>query len=181
MEAADLCILEQWRLGTGASSASRAIKRLETIAATHDSSGTRAQASTCAALLAAMSEAQGAAPSETARNRLDYQLTHVLPEWTSTDPLLYAGNLVAARLHAAANDTERALAAVRRHGYGAEAGARSVMFLTSFLFEEARLAARAGDRAGAVRAINGYLRFRASAEPHLRRRADGVRAGLGRP
>ena len=52
--------------------------------------------------------------------------------------------------------------------------------LTHHLREEGRLAARLGDRAGAVRAYQHYLALRSDPEPALRAERDEVRTELGR-
>ena len=81
-----------------------------------------------------------------------------------------------ARLLEASGDRAAALAAIRRRPYfiGWQP------FLAASLREEGRLAALAGDRAGAVRAYEHYLALRYDPEPALRPAADSVRAELTR-
>ncbi len=78
--------------------------------------------------------------------------------------VLQAGPLVLARLRETLGDDRAALVALRRRTYlfGRQP------FLASILREEARLAARTGDRPGAVRAARHYAALRAGAEPALR-------------
>ena len=54
------------------------------------------------------------------------------------------------------------------------------MFLSTYLREEGRLAARTGDRAGAVRAYRHYLALRSDPEPELRAEVARVQAELAR-
>jgi tetratricopeptide (TPR) repeat protein len=85
--------------------------------------------------------------------------------------LLYAGNLIAARLWEKAGNQARALAAVRRQTHFN--GPRPYQSTT--LREEGRLAAATGDRDGAIRAYRKYLALRSNAEPSLKAHLDGVR------
>jgi hypothetical protein len=52
--------------------------------------------------------------------------------------------------------------------------------VATHLREEGRLAARLGDRAGAIRAYRHYLALRSDPEPRLRAARDSVRAELER-
>jgi len=87
-----------------------------------------------------------------------------------------AFNLILARWHESRGDQKSALAAVRRRVYhwGVRVG------LWTFLRQEGRLAALAGDRAGAIRAYRHYLTFRSNPEPSIRPEVDSVRAELAR-
>ena len=86
--------------------------------------------------------------------------------------MLY-GNLIAARLHEARREYKEALAALRR---------RDASFfwpvVVTYHREEGRIAAEAGDTAGAIRAYERYLRIRDDVEPRLRQEVDRVRAEL---
>ena len=53
-------------------------------------------------------------------------------------------------------------------------------YLSTFLHEEGRLAERAGDLAGAIRAYRHYLALRPDPEPAQRPAVDRVRALLAR-
>ena len=85
------------------------------------------------------------------------------------------GNLLAARLLEGAGELSAARAATRRRWYWGR-----VMFLSTFLLEEARLSEQLGDRSAAIRAYGHYLTLRASPEPALRAQVDQVRAELDR-
>jgi tetratricopeptide (TPR) repeat protein len=74
----------------------------------------------------------------------------------------------------AGNDTA-ALRAVRRGKWRLP-----TMYLATYLRMEGRLAARVGDRDGAIRAYEHYLALRSDPEPALRADADTVRAALAR-
>ncbi len=90
--------------------------------------------------------------------------------------VLQAGPLVLARLRETLGDDRAALVALRRRPYffGRQP------FLAAILREEARLAARTGDRAGAVRAARHYAALRAGAEPALRDDARRAAVDLSR-
>jgi serine/threonine-protein kinase len=88
-------------------------------------------------------------------------------------PRLYQLNLVLARAFEAQGDVSRALAAVRRRATG-----ETIIYLSSFLREEGRLAALTGDREGAIRAYQHYLTLRADPEPALQQELRQVRAEL---
>ncbi|MGQ0539496.1 MAG: BTAD domain-containing putative transcriptional regulator [Gemmatimonadaceae bacterium] len=79
-------------------------------------------------------------------------------------------NLVLARLHEQAGDDAAALRALRRGQWFFPP-----WFLATYLREEGRLAARTGDRTGAIRAYRHYLALRSDPEPRLRAQADSVR------
>lgn len=68
------------------------------------------------------------------------------------------GNLVVARLLEQQGDVAGALRAVRRRPYDWDTVS---LYLTTYLREESRLAAQAGDQAGARRANERYLALRA--------------------
>ena len=65
--------------------------------------------------------------------------------------------------------------AVRRGGFYL-----SDVLISSYLREEGRLAALAGDRAGAIRAFQRYLDLRPDPDPELKPQVDAVRAELAR-
>jgi hypothetical protein len=82
-------------------------------------------------------------------------------------------NLAAARLHEGRGNIQAALAAVRRR---ANHGRDGPIALSTMLREEGRLAARAGDVEGAIRAYNHFLALRPNPSPRLRADAERVRA-----
>jgi hypothetical protein len=180
--ARDLCALAQWSVGRPNDNDTKPfIDHLQSVARTDSSQVVRSISATCTALLHALNSAADATRSRMALSALDSLLTNSLVDHAPGDPLLYGGNLVAARLHARHRDYDRALAAARRHGYGAEAGAPSPMFLTSFLLEEAAVATKLGDRQVAVAAYRKYLQLRYQPEPVLvpqKQRAEARLAAL---
>ncbi|HET8624124.1 MAG TPA: serine/threonine-protein kinase [Gemmatimonadales bacterium] len=121
----------------------------------------------------ALEQSRGAADSALAR--LDSMLLgRASPRAHRTElgfsPLLVVGNLVAARLHSARGAPDAALQALRRRIY-------DFLWIPAYVTyyrEEGRLAALTGDRAGAVRAYQRYLRIRADPEPRLRPQRDSV-------
>ena len=85
------------------------------------------------------------------------------------------GHLILARLAAERGQYQLGLAAARRHWHWGR-----VMYLSSFLREEARLAALVADTAGAIRAWKHYLALRSDPEPALKADAAHARAELAR-
>ena len=84
--------------------------------------------------------------------------------------------LMSARLRLQAGDTTGALASLRHRSYHWNSTAQ----LAAVLREEGRLAALTGDRQGAIRAYQHYLRLRANAEPRLQPQVTQVREELAR-
>ncbi len=101
--------------------------------------------------------------------------------------VLAAANLTAARLWEHEGDLDRALTATRRRLYITDlAEQRVLVALSTLLREEGQLAARTGDREGAIRAYRKYLALRSEPEASLAPQAARVRAALdslerGRP
>jgi tetratricopeptide (TPR) repeat protein len=85
------------------------------------------------------------------------------------------GNLILAQLLTAQGRNERALEAIRRRSY---VWMWSTPYLSSYLREEARLAAQTGDHEGAIRAYRHYLALRSDPEPGLTREVARVWAEL---
>ena len=83
--------------------------------------------------------------------------------------------LVAAGLHERAGDDDAALRALRAGRW-----LFPPQYLSTYLQQEGRLAARLGDREGAIRAYRHYLRLRSDPEPELRADIDRVKAELAR-
>ena len=93
--------------------------------------------------------------------------------------VLAAANLTAARLWEQQGDLERALTATRRRVYITDINEQRVLVaLSTLLREEGRLAARTGDRQGAIRAFRKYLALRSDAEPAVAPQVARVRAAL---
>jgi hypothetical protein len=124
-----------------------------------------------ALIVAAQIAARDAAPSAGERlRRLDSALVDRPDEqgfaWQY-------GNLIAARLHERRGEFAAALADIRGER---EENAEPVA--VTFHREGGRIAAEAGDTAGAIRAYQRYLRIRADAEPRLQPEVGLVRAEL---
>jgi hypothetical protein len=101
------------------------------------------------------------------------RLDSLLADPVSINWASYA-NLIAARLHEERGEIPAALAAVRRRYVGVAAFPHYVTYLR----EEGRLAALAGDRTGAIRAYRHYLALRSEAEPALQPEVRRVREEL---
>jgi hypothetical protein len=87
--------------------------------------------------------------------------------------------LTLARLREARGEIHAALAVVRaRRSYDWQP--HSMVMLSTFLREEGRLAALAGDREGAIRAYRHYLALRSDPEPSVLPAVADVRAELAR-
>jgi hypothetical protein len=87
------------------------------------------------------------------------------------------GNLVLARLYERHGDVPAASRVIARRPYDWDTGP---LYLSTYLREEGRLAALAGDTARAARAFEGYLELRAGADAAVGPTSDRVRAALGR-
>jgi predicted Ser/Thr protein kinase len=95
--------------------------------------------------------------------------------------IMFAANVTVARLKEGRGDISGALAAVRRRSFATDFGA---IGLSTYLREEGRLAALAGDTAGARTAYAKYLALRSNPEPRLEdevRRVRSAFAALGPP
>ncbi|MEO6055483.1 MAG: serine/threonine-protein kinase [Gemmatimonadales bacterium] len=173
---ANLCVLATWRVANGDYHyAEAAIRRLRGVRAAGLSSNDIAltqYADVCAALLAATRATALRLPG--ARATLE-QADAAARTYIFVVSL--APNLVVARLAEIQGDVPLALRAVRRRagGYGI-----FPWYFSTFLREEGRLAALAGDTAGAIRAYQHYLALRPTPEPEVRPEVDRVREDLAR-
>jgi|GEM_PF-1655473 serine/threonine-protein kinase len=178
MQLRDLCVLEQWRLAHANVRTTPQAVRVLRAAAAGDPDAVDPATRQCAALLDAMLAVHGRRPdARAAVDTLDALLLRDGGYFGSPPFDAHARNLVLARLRAELGDARGGLAAARRRPYQTQFGS---FFLSSYLREEGRLAALAGDRAGAVRAYRHYLLLRAAPEPALRAEAERVRAELAR-
>jgi len=84
-------------------------------------------------------------------------------------------NIMLAQAYEASGDDARALEVTRRGVWF-----HAPRFLSTYLREEGRLAARLGDHAGAIRAYEHYLALRSDPEPVLRPERDRIRAEVDR-
>jgi tetratricopeptide (TPR) repeat protein len=169
----DLCNVELWRAGHGdASTLASSVARLRRIPNHAAEAGTAAFAQSCATLLDALAATTSRrSDAEVAVARLDSML--------KTGPggfVQDAGNLILARLKERRGDVRGALAAVRRR----ETFLTRPLYLSTFLREEGRLAALAGENDAAIEAYRHYLALRSSPEAILRSEADFVRDELGK-
>jgi hypothetical protein len=173
----NLCASELWRQSRNAASSGAEAPRQLAAAALADEQAA-AHARLCAGLLETLRLANGGRiPPPRKLAALDSLLTTGIFTAITGDPLIFAGNLMSARLHARSGNAARALAAARRRAYPRDAGGSPVM-LSPLLREEARLAAQVGDRAGAVRAYRHYLALRAQPEPPVAPEVLRVRTEL---
>jgi hypothetical protein len=171
----DICFVQQWRLAHGELGTARAeIERLRAAVVpglpAEDFAAVTPHASLCADLLeawlAVVRQSNGAALVA----RLDSLSRQPPPEsWAD------GWNLVVARLLEAQGNLPGALAAVRRRAYGL-----APLYLSTYVREDGRLAARVGDTAGAIRSYQHYLALRSDPEPALKPETEQVRAELGR-
>ena len=167
------CVREQWRIAHGQlGGVATTVARLRGAAAPRDDPLTVQISATCAALLEAMAATVGRRPDALRLVERVDSIMRLGPR--SGGPLPYE-NLVLGRLFAALGEHTRGLAAVRRGGFYL-----SDVMISSYLREEGRLAALAGDRPGAIRAYERYLDLRTDPDPEISAQVDAVRAALAR-
>jgi tetratricopeptide (TPR) repeat protein len=172
----DICWVERWRLAHGElGNTRRAIARLRTPVrmgdgGVADSSRTAELGTLCADVLeASLATVKHEPNAPLLVSRLNDRLRAVPPGWT------YGDNLAVARLLEAGGNYTDALAAVRRRSFDTVP-----VYLSTYLREEGRLAALAGDTAGAIRAYRQYLVLMAHPEPAVAPRVERIRAELAR-
>jgi serine/threonine-protein kinase len=169
----DLCNVELWRAAHGdARTVASSVTRLRRVSASSDDAAITTFAHSCATLLDAVSaSSNGRSDAPVAVAKLDSML-RTGPGGFVQD----AGNLILARLKERRGDVRGALAAVRRR----ETFLTRPLYLSTFLREEGRLAALAGENDAAIEAYRHYLTLRAAPEPPLRSEVDYVRDELGK-
>jgi hypothetical protein len=91
-------------------------------------------------------------------------------------PILRIGNVVTGRLYERVGDIRAALFAVRRRDFFF---GRS-LYQSTLLRDEARLAEKLGDAAGAAEALRQYVSLRTDPEPALQRDAQAARDALAK-
>jgi eukaryotic-like serine/threonine-protein kinase len=169
-----LCAVATWKLAQrDYRYAEAAIRRLGTAVGglpVDDSVAVAEYAALCAALL----EADRAVGLRLPEARSHLARADTLARTYNVGESLGA-NLVVARLAEVQGDLPLALRAVRRR-----AGRYDMLpwYLSTYLREEGRLSALAGDTAGAVRAYRHYLTLRPDPEPAVRPEVEAVRARL---
>jgi hypothetical protein len=170
----------QWRLARGETQgADQAIRRLRAATvpglASADSAGFSRYATLCAAVVEALQAAALRRPDARMRTeRLD-SLARTFIFEVCCGENVPGVNLVLAHLWEAQGHLPRALQAVRRRAGGYMLAA---LFMTTFLREEGRLAALAGEREAAIGAYQHYLALRPDPEPSVIPEVEQVRADL---
>lgn len=166
------CVAEQWRLHTARGSQ---VGGASVPADDAPTSGAPSHLDICRATIAAMRARVGNDP-DLARfiGRLDRLVRTGPVSFYVGDAHTEYAAIAVARLLDASGNPRGALEAIRRRPYfiGWQP------FLAASLRDEARLAAAAGDRAGAASAIEHYLALRTDAEPALRDSTAALRAEL---
>ena len=173
----DICFVQQWRLARGELGSVRPdIARLRAAVVpgltAADSASVAVNGSMCADLLEAwLATAARQSSAAGLVARLDSLVARGADGWWGE-----GWNLVLARLLEKQGNLPRALAMVRRREYGL----RTPRYFSTYLREEGRLAALAGDTAGAIGAYQHYLALRSDPEPPLRAERDSARAEVAR-
>lgn len=166
-----LCGMGQWHLWQEETAAAeeviRALRGIEDPAAAYT-------AEACSVLLEALRA--GLAGREDAV-RAVARLDSLMQTGPGPADLWASANLVLAGLWEMVGEADRALAALRRREYHWLLG---TLYLSSYLREEGRLAARVGDREGAIRAYRHYLNLRSDPEPSVAPEVELVRDELAR-
>ena len=167
------CALAQWHLAAGMPArAEETLARMRDLAVPDDPLA-RSTVAVCTAIVRAQLATQPGGSRTVARQAIEHLDSLLLAQSNSRDLVYTVGNIVAARLMEAHGEPVRALAIARRRaGWNA--------FLSTQLREEGRLAARTGDREGALRAYRRYVELRTDPEPLLGADVDGVRAEISR-
>jgi hypothetical protein len=184
------CHTELWRLGGGDTSTTRAsIRRLRAFAAREPPPIAEAMWGpldfrVCSLLLEALLEGPPFGARSGERLEALDALMRTGPRWLVglSPPAVPAveANWTIARLREAQGDIPAALAAIRRRENSYYPG--YLWTLVAFLRQEGRLAALAGDTAGARRAYDQYLTLRTDPDSLMRPQRDSViaeRAALG--
>lgn len=169
----DICNVELWRVGhDDLRTLTSSIARLRHGGTASPQMATTTFANACAMLLDAIGSTRAGRPdAPMALARLD-SLLKTGPGGFVQD----AGNLILARLREEQGDVRGALAAVRRR----ETFLTRPLYLSTFLREEGRLAALAGENDAAIEAYRHYVALRAAPEPPLRSEVEYVRDELGK-
>ncbi len=177
----DLCSVSRWRVAHadfGAADAASKRLRAAKVAGlgTYEAGRFARIALLCAALLDAERATGLRLPDAERRLVVADSLSRAMyPYELSYNEDAADANVLLAKLWERHGDLARALRAARR-GSGQLMGRPN--YLSSFLREEGRLAARTGDRAGAIRAYQRYLMLRDDPEPSVRPEVDRVRSDL---
>jgi hypothetical protein len=173
----DICSVNLWREAHGdLQSVPAAIAKLKRVPHPLDDFQTGYIAVCASVLETRLAAAQQSKDLPVLLDRLD-SLAQTGP--ASTSWLIVAANLTVAELRERQGDLPRALAAARRRVSQYDLGEPRVLVgLSTFLREEGRLAALAGDRQGALRAYNHYLSLRDDPEPAVAPEVERVRGAV---
>jgi TolB-like protein len=168
----DICVTELWRLTRGDTrTLERAIVQLR---AGTSEANLAYTVELCAGLLDVMRSALNKrnVPAE----KLEHLDSLVRARQDGLQALVHAANLQLARLQESRGNLTVALRALRRRAYYIDP--EHLEFFSTALREEGRIAALAGDRAGAVRAYQHYLALRSRPEPSQQPEVEQVRSEL---
>jgi tetratricopeptide (TPR) repeat protein len=173
LQLADRCVLGQWHLARNGARAAQdirsTIEQLRAAAPRRQTALVMASSAVCAELLET-----SLAVSTGARDALD-RVKHLDSLAIGSPPMGDASaylNIAVARMYERLNQSERALAAIRRRPY------LTVWprYLATARRIEGRLALLAGDAEGAARAYDAYLAFRSDPEASVAVQVDSVRS-----
>ena len=169
----DICTAELWRLEhSDTRTAAASMRRLRDAARERPGTQMANLLNGCALILDAKLAAIGSRPdAQELLRRLD-SLMLTGPGGLIQD----VGNLVVARLKEARGDIPGALAAVNRREYFLN----RATYLSTYLKEQGRLGALAGDRRGAIQAYERYVALRENADRPLQAEVARIRAELAR-
>jgi TolB-like protein len=170
----DLCVVEQWRLAhRDTTRARRAIEQLHHSGPPGDSLRVATNARLCGALLDAwLATEERRGDAFAALLRLDsLAQTLVLPSYARAEEWM---NLAVAGVFERYGDLVRASTAAGRTDYGLY----WPQYLSTYLWEQGRLAERTGDIDGAVRAYRHYLALRRNPEASAKPDVEQVRQRL---
>ena len=170
------CIAAHWRLSKGDTGTADHVASVLSEALTHPATARAGiQPVLClAGLKAAIAAIRHQTGARALLDRFDSLAAARIPAG-SYRPL---ANLEIARLREAAGDPAGALRAVRRRPYHWIPD--GLLGLSTYLFQEGRLAMRTGDVQGARAAFRHYLALRDNPDPELRAEADSAQAALSR-
>ena len=171
------CAISLWRLANGqADLVTAMLDRLRAAVPGANERASTMYLPVCAAVVEARVAALTDKPDA---YRLLTSLDSVVRSGPVTNPYItLAGRITVAELQERRGDLGAALTALRQRPY--DASVFGVTGLSELLLREGRLAARTGDREGAIRSFEHFLRLRADAEPRFQAENARVRADLAR-
>jgi serine/threonine-protein kinase len=169
----DVCAVGLWRMRTGAEDRVPGLVRTLFEYARRLDGTAESGARLCAQILETdLAVTEGRDDADLMLARLDSMARR---QFFAARELRVAANLTLARLYEGRGDPASALAVLERRRYGASGALQA---LSTFLYEESRLAVLVGDRERASRAARLYLNLRDDPEPIHAAQVDSVRARL---